>query len=174
MAEGLLARHLRDRGIEATVSSVGLLTEGMPATDVAVEVLAERGIDIGEHRSRRITPEILGAADLILGMTREHVREAALRRPDAYGRIFTLKEVVRRGEAAGPRPGDEAIPVWVKALQADRDPALHLGASEDDDVADPIGLGVSVYEQTADDLDDLTTRLVDLLWQEREPHALAN
>ena len=43
-------------------------------------------------------------------------------------------------------------------------PKDHLGASALDDVADPVGQGERVYEQTADELDELTTALVDLLW----------
>ena len=33
----------------------------------------------------------------MVGMAREHLREAVLRRPDRYGRTFTLQELVRPG-----------------------------------------------------------------------------
>ena len=92
------------------MSSAGLLTDGQPATDTAVDTLAERGIDIDEHRSRRISSDLLGRADLVVGMTREHVREAAVLRPDLYDRTFTLKELVRRGRQAGPRADGERRP----------------------------------------------------------------
>jgi len=164
MAEGLLRRTLGDRGVDAGVSSAGLLTEGEPATDTAVDTLAERGIEIDEHRSRRISSDLLGGADLIVGMTREHVREVVVLRPDLYDRTFTLKELVRRGRVAGPRAGREPVDDWVARLARGRLPKDHLGASPVDDVADPIGQGERVYEQTADELDALTTALVDLLW----------
>jgi protein-tyrosine phosphatase len=164
MAEGLLRRTLADRGIAAVVSSAGLLTSDKPATDTAVDTLAERGIDIDDHRSRRITSEMLGRADLIVGMAREHVREAAVLRPDLYDRTFTLKELVRRGRKAGARTEDEQVPEWLARLVRGRLPKDHLGASALDDVADPVGQGERVYEQTADELDGLTTALVDLLW----------
>jgi len=41
-----------------------------------------------------------------------------------------------------------------------------MGASELDDVADPVGRGVGVYEATARDLVVLVDQLVDLLWQQ--------
>jgi protein-tyrosine phosphatase len=164
MAEGLLRRTLADRGIDATVSSAGLLFDGQPATDTAVDTLAERGIDIDGHRSRRISSELLGRADLVVGMTREHVREAAVMRPDLYDRTFTLKELVRRGRQAGPRSDAERVPDWLSRLARGRVPRDHLGTSALDDVADPVGQGEHVYEQTADELDGLTTALVDLLW----------
>ena len=107
---------------------------------------------------------MLGRADLIVGMTREHVREAAVLRPDLYDRTFTLKELVRRGRKAGARADDERVPDWLARLVRGRMPQDHLGASALDDVADPVGQGERVYEQTADELDELTTALVDLLW----------
>jgi len=166
MAEGLLRHTLAERGLDVGVSSAGLLTEGQPATDTAVDTLAERGIDLDGHRSRRISPEVLGRADLIVGMTREHVREAAVMRPDLYERAFTLKELVRRGRRTGPRPAGEPVGAWLSRLASGRAPRDHLGASALDDVADPVGQGERVYEQTADELEDLTTALVDLLWPE--------
>lgn len=166
MAEGLLREKLARRGIDAEVSSAGLISDGTSATDTAVTTMADRGIDIDDHRSRRIRSEMLEEADLIVAMTREHVREVAVMRPDLYEVTFTLKELVRRGEEAGPRASGEALGPWLTGLHAARSPRDHLGASLVDDVADPVGQGPRVYEITADELDDLTSRLVDLLWQE--------
>jgi protein-tyrosine phosphatase len=166
MAEGLLRRALDERGVDVGVSSAGLLTDGEPATETAVDTLAVRGIDLDDHRSRRISSDLLGRADVIVGMTREHVREVAVLRPDLYARTFTLKELVRRGRVAGPRGAGESVADWVARLARGRLPKDHLGASTVDDVADPVGQGGRVYEQTADELDGLTAALVDLLWPE--------
>ena len=87
-------------------------------------------------------------------------------RPDLYERAFTLKELVRRGRQAGSRPDGESVDNWLSGLARGRSPKDHLGASSIDDVADPVGQGERVYEQTADELEDLTTALVDLLWPE--------
>jgi protein-tyrosine-phosphatase len=166
MAEALLRRTLSDRGIAAAVSSAGLLSDGQPATDTGVDTLAARGLDISGHRSRRIDPELLGTGDLIVGMAREHVRQAVVMRPDLYRRTFTLKELVRRGGEVGARGGDEPLDAWLDRVHAGRVPTQQLGSSLIDDVADPIGQPAAVYERTARELDDLTTRLADLLWQE--------
>jgi protein-tyrosine phosphatase len=164
MAEALLGATLAERGIEARVSSAGRVSDGQPATDTAVDTMAERGLDISEHQSRRMTPSMLASADLIVAMTREHVREAAVLWPDCYPVSFTLKELVRRGEDEGSRPEGEALEDWLMRLHKGRRPLDHLGASPDDDVADPVGQGAKVYELTATELAGLTTRLVDLLW----------
>src|SRR4051794_18332110 len=101
MAEGLLRFALDERGLtdEVHVHSAGLLPGGMPATDHA-RVVAP---NIDHHRSRQISPALVGGPALILGMTADPLREAAVLPPPAFGRTFTLKELVRRGTAVGPR-----------------------------------------------------------------------
>ena len=164
MAEALLAATLHERGIAAHVSSAGRVSEGQPATDTAVDTMAERGLDISGHRSRRMSAPMLAQADLIVAMTREHLREAAVLHPDCYGRTFTLKELVRRGAHEGPRAPGESLDDWLVRLHKTRRPIDHLGSSAVDDVADPVGQEPHVYEQTAVELEGLTTGLADLLW----------
>lgn len=79
MAEGLIRARLdRDGAAEVHVESAGTWAQaGVPATDDAVLVMAERGIDITAHRAREVGPGMLAAADLVLVMTAGH-REAIL------------------------------------------------------------------------------------------------
>jgi len=164
MAEALLRRTLADRGIDVGVSSAGLLYDGEPATVTGVDTMEAWGLDISRHHSRRVTADLLGSADLVVAMARQHVREAVVLRPDLYSRTFTLKELVRRGTEVGARPADEPLEAWLARVHEGRRPTEQLGESPDDDVADPVGQGPPVYERTARELDDLITRLVDLLW----------
>ncbi|HVW34080.1 MAG TPA: hypothetical protein VHL53_16205, partial [Acidimicrobiia bacterium] len=98
------------------------------------------------------------------GMGRSHVREAvALAGPGVLPRAFTLKELVRRGEARGGRGPDEPLGDWLARLAAGRRPADLLGENPADDVADPVGGPKKDYERTAAELDDLATRLARLL-----------
>ncbi len=166
MAEAFLRRTVLARGIDAVVSSAGMASSGEPATADGVDVMAARGIDITGHSSRRMNEKLLGSGDLILGMTREHVRESVVLRPEVYSRTFTLKEIVRRGTDAGARGETESIRQWLDRLHYGRLPTQQLGESPVDDVADPIGQGPAHYERTALELDELTNRLVDLLWQQ--------
>ncbi len=163
MAAALLSRRLDEAGVKAVVSSAGLLFDGKPATDHGLAVMADRGIDTSAHRSRKLRPELLAGADMVIGMAREHIREAVVLAPDIWGRAFTLKEIVRLGEERGARTSGEPLEQWLTLLhQGRRRPDL-LGESEDDDVADPIGGPRRSYSRTADELDDLTTRLARLL-----------
>jgi protein-tyrosine-phosphatase len=164
MAEGLLRHRLAAQGLAAVVSSAGFRSAGVPATDDAVIVMAERGIDIGQHRSRKADVELLAEADLVLAMARLHVREAMVLAPDLLGRTFTLKEIVRRGEATGPREPGEDLATWLKRLGADRVPAGYLGDSRTDDIADPVGMPMRTYKKTAKELDGLLGRFVEVAW----------
>jgi protein-tyrosine-phosphatase len=163
MAAALLARRLDEAGVKANVSSAGLLSEGTPATDHGVSVMADRGLDTSGHRSRRLGPAIVTPADLVVGMARSHVREAASAAPGVWGRAFTLKEIVRRGEERGGRAPDEPLDVWLARLHAGRRLQDMIGEASADDVKDPIGGPRRAYEATAEELDDLTARLARLL-----------
>jgi protein-tyrosine-phosphatase len=164
MAEAVLRRRLDDLGIEARVHSAGLIRGDEPASAPGVEVLAGRGLDISSHRSRIMNRQLLAAADLVVGMAREHVREAVLLVPDVWPRAFTLKELVRRGEAAGPRAPGESFESWLTRSHGDRSKSELLGHSDDDDVYDPLGEPKETYERTADEISGLVDRLVGLAW----------
>ena len=60
------------------------------------------GVDVSEHRSRRLEAGTMVNVDLVIGMERKHVREAVVLRPEAWPRSFTLRELVRRGDADRP------------------------------------------------------------------------
>lgn len=159
----LLAARLEELGVEAHVHSAGLLSPGQPVPDYGVAVMADRGFDTTGHRSRRLSPELVGPTDLIVAMAREHVGEIVAEDPAAWGRTFTLKELVRRGERLGPRRADQTLADYLAQLHAGRRPADLMGHSAEDDVADPMGASRSVYERTAAEIDDLTARLARLI-----------
>jgi protein-tyrosine phosphatase len=146
MAEALLRHRLSGLGVDARVASAGLLRPGQPASEHGVDILRGRGLDMTSHRSQSMTRDLLRGHDLIIAMAREHVREAVVLDPSLWPRTFTLKELVRRGEAIGPRSSDLT------------------GSSPADDVADPYGGPRTAYERMATELDDLLDRLVSLMF----------
>ncbi len=163
MAEGLLRRAAEARGQSVVVLSAGTAYDGHPASDGSVAAMARRGIDLTRHRSRVMWGELVASADLAIGMARVHVREATVLAPDRFGRIFTLKELVRRGRAVGPR-GDQPLDEWLEKVGADRLPVDLLRDDPVDDVEDPIGRRQHVYDQVADEIERLVHELADLLW----------
>ena len=146
------------------VGSAGLGPAGVPPPDGVLEVMLRRGVDLTAHRSTTLTAPMVASADLVVGMSLRHVQEAVLLEPAAWSRTFRLKELVQRGEFVGPRLPGQDTAAWVRAAQGDRDRSALAHVSPEWDVADPFGGPYSGYVATADELDDLTTRLVALLW----------
>jgi len=163
MAEGMLRGLLTDNGAHADIGSAGLLPGGAPATRHAIAVMADRGVDIRHHISRTIDPEFVRSTPLIIGMAREHVREAVVGYGADIEHTFTLKELVRRGERTGPRRPDETVFDWLARVAAGRRSADLMGEDHDDDIPDPVGRSRGHYEATARELDVLLRRLVALM-----------
>jgi protein-tyrosine phosphatase len=159
MGEALLQRRLDERGVDAAVTSAGLLPGGSPATELAIETMAGGGLDISAHLSRQVTPYLIDEADLVVAMARQHLIEVTLMAPDAWPRMFQAVDLVRRAEGVGPRPEDQSFADWLAAIGEGRTRSGILGASLSDDVADPVGQSAAVYNRTKELLDDLMTRL---------------
>jgi protein-tyrosine-phosphatase len=161
MAEGLLRKLLAQAEAGASVGSAGLLPGGAPATPEAIGTMAERGVDLRRHRSRTLTAGTAAGARLVVGMARHHARAACIERGAPAARTFTLRELVRRGEAVGARRGGEPLERWLARVRAGRRPAGAVGRA--DDIADPVGRPRAAYEALADELEDLLRRLVALV-----------
>jgi protein-tyrosine phosphatase len=164
MAQALLARRLAALGHPATVCSAGTLAEGQPPHPEVVAAMADHGLDVSAHRSRRVTPADLDRADLTLTMARENLRHAVVMAPGAWPRAFTLRELVRRGRAIGPRRPGEALEDWLTRVHDGRRRAALLGDCGGDDVADPIGRPPHCYAETARILSGLVDELAGLCW----------
>ena len=93
MMAGLLRKHLgNDRRFGVT--SAGFREEGLPALPEAVALLAEQGIDASGHLSRRVTPEMVRSANLVLTAEKQHVVSVVADLGGDFDRVFTLLEFV--------------------------------------------------------------------------------
>ena len=133
-------------------------------------VLREWGVDLAAHRSRRLTAEAVERADVVLTMEHYQVAEVALIAPNAWGRTFTLREIVGRGHRVGRRAPSEEMADWLRRLSAGRTRMELVGAWHLD-VADPAGQGAFAIERTADEVQGLVDRLADLAWPKRRAKA---
>jgi len=162
MAQALLEHHLRERGLGIAVSSAGILgwNEG-PAVDEAVSALAERGITLNGHTSRRIDGDLIRDAELVLTMTSDHADAVRLRAPDVPERVFVLGEFVRLAEHVGSR-GEASLSDWVLRVDGER-PAERRRAAPKDEIPDPLGEPAEVYRVLAARLDETARRIALLL-----------
>jgi low molecular weight protein-tyrosine phosphatase len=162
MTEALLRAKLDALAVDARVHSAGTLPWIGAASNGARAAMREYGLDLDAHRSRALSAELLDDADLVLGMTRQHVWSVASYAPAAVERAFLVGEVIRLGTTAGPRAVDEPLRAWatrVATLRADP----RVPGQPQDEVADPAGESLEVYRATAARLDAELDRLVSLL-----------
>lgn len=95
MAAALLRRKLEEEAVPGTwhVSSAGTWAEeGIPASGNGVLVMAERGLDTSQHRSRSVTEEMMEEADLVLTMTANHVDSLNSEFPEHDFQVHRLTE----------------------------------------------------------------------------------
>lgn len=102
MSEALARRLAAERGLhDVAVSSAGTSAwEGAPASDGALLVAMEQGIDLNAHRARVLSKEIVEESDLILVMSVHH-RERALAL-GGEGRTFLLTDYASRSSLGNP------------------------------------------------------------------------
>lgn len=151
IAAGLLCRISDEQSLH--VESAGFLSGGEAPSVNAVKVVASRGGDVHDHISRMISPALLEKADLVLCMQRMHVREAVALVPSVLSRTFTLKEFARRATELN-RANSETHAEWIARLSRARDAAIfHREDDKSDDISDPSGASMSIFEVTADEIE---------------------
>jgi len=164
MAEALLVRELAARGAAARVRSGGTRARpGYPATDESIRVMQSFGLDIAAHRSRPVESTELEHSDLIVTMTRGQLRDLATRAPGIFPRLFTVKEFARRASDADHR-GEETVRDWAARLGASRPTSDLVGSRDADDIKDPIGKPLDVYNAVARELSVAITQIVRAGW----------
>ena len=168
MAEVLLQARLAALGIDAVVTSAGELPGGAPASPGSVRAMSGRGLDLARHQSTQVTTDMLARADLVIAMGRRHLRHAVALVPTAFARTFTLKELLRRGDAVGPRRAGQPLAEWLSAVHGDRTASSLLGENPRDDVDDPIGGPQPLYDSTADEITELVDRVVEIAFASAE------
>jgi protein-tyrosine-phosphatase len=95
LAEHLLRRRLGNEPLTATwrVESAGTWAEpDLPALPVARQAGAELGVDLSDHRSRRVEDLNLQRFDLILTMERGQRNMLRVEYPEIAERIMTMSE----------------------------------------------------------------------------------
>ena len=166
IAEGLLRRALGRRldGVAPSVGSAGTIAvDGAPAMPESVEAARERGVDIREHAARRLMPELIEDADLVVAMATEHRETVGRMVPGASSRTFTLKELTRVLEAQRAPDADQRLDARVEEAAAARASGAPTNRF-DEDVVDPLGMPLETYRAIAWELDGWTDRLVTALY----------
>jgi protein-tyrosine phosphatase len=157
MAGAILAAHVEHADVDdVRITTAGThVVEGMPMSWRTRDAL--KGVDVTppQHRSLQLRTTHVDDADLVVCLAREHVEYVRRTHPEAAGRTATLRRLVR-DLTDGPEP------------LADRVAALGLDALalEDwEDVDDPAGGELEVFEACAREIRDLVAALAPTLAQ---------
>lgn len=90
-AEQLFRARMSEKGEKRAFQSAGLRArEGDDMDPVMQWLLAERGMKVGKHQSRRLTSRLVRAADLVLVTERRQVSEVERIEPTARGKVYAL------------------------------------------------------------------------------------
>ncbi|WP_028217649.1 low molecular weight protein-tyrosine-phosphatase [Paraburkholderia oxyphila] len=109
-AEQLFRTRFREQAGEraGTFHSAGLRAlEGEDMDPVMQRLLTERGVEVGEHRSRRLTRRLVRKADLVLVTERHQVLAVERIEPTAHGKVYALGNW-ENSDVADPHGLDEA------------------------------------------------------------------
>lgn len=88
-AEFLFRQALAGRDIEWGSAGLGALV-GKPMDPLALDLLAQHGVDGSAHRGRQLVPTLLRDADLVLAMEKSHIASMKRMAPEASGKIMLL------------------------------------------------------------------------------------
>jgi protein-tyrosine-phosphatase len=97
LAEAIARQMAADRGLTDVIfTSAGIAAGvGAPATDAAVLIGIERGLDLSRHRSRPFNESMIGDDTLVLGLSTTHVPAVRALVPKA--RVHLLDDYATRG-----------------------------------------------------------------------------
>lgn len=105
MAAAIMNKIAVENDLDVRIESAGLFAkDGEPASSEAVEALKKYDIDLSDHKSKQITPELIEKSDLIVTMTEAH---KMLLQDFAADKTCTLCELAdMEGDIDDPFGGD--------------------------------------------------------------------
>lgn len=155
MAQALLLMETEKRGLWVDVRSTGTrAVSGAPSTFEGRLVMSRLGAPIDEHIAVALAPFVVDWADVILGMSSEHAAIVARAFPPVAKRTFTLRGFV---DVLPSLPPIDDLRVWLSDAAA----LVDARPDPDDDIGDPMGRSVEVYDSVALEIRDLIARLSD-------------
>lgn len=132
MAEAMFSSLLEERNLDIKVSSAGISAfQGQRASDNAIALMDEKGIDLRGHRSKQLSLEDVESDSIILTMTENHKDLIKAVAPEV--KVYLLKEYAKLDEddmdIPDPYGGD--LEIYRKSLEAIEKALLNVVASID-------------------------------------------
>jgi protein-tyrosine phosphatase len=166
MAGAILAAHVDDAEVdEIAITTAGThVIEGMPMSWRTRDALTGVDVTPPQHRSLQLRDEHVDTADVVVCLAREHVEYVRRTHPGAAGRTATLRRLVR-----DLGPGTTPLRARLAPLGLDA-----VALEEWEDVDDPGGGELEVFEACAREIHDLITQLAPTLVDHGSPDGSAS
>lgn len=134
MAEGLFRKMTETRADQFHIASAGISAmDGFPASPETIEVMELEGVDVSQHLSQRLKPDMVRAADKIFVMEKMHKEWILRLAPEAKSKVFLLGE-----------------------FRTD-----HHAVTHDIEIPDPIRMSDSFYRNVLDVIRDCIKKVVE-------------
>jgi protein-tyrosine phosphatase len=173
MAEGLLRKLAKERGVQVEVRSAGVSAiSGTSISRHAAGILRDEGIN-DSMTSSQLSREAVSWADLVLTLTGGHKRHLLQYFPDAVSKTYTLKEYVHDEDSVSEDIRE------LDSLYADAELSISLGGEPKSadlqriieirqripsfDIVDPFGGSREDYELAAAEIRTALYSLLDKL-----------
>jgi len=146
MAAAVLSYYAHHRGLPLAVASAGAMNGGKLTHEHTQSTMAEWNVDLSAKVSRTLTPQLIGGADLIIGMETKHARRSVGEHPPSASRIFLFKELAAISERLGPRlvAAGQTPQAWLRAAHGLRTQD-YTQDNASLEIPDPIGEPAPVY-----------------------------
>jgi protein-tyrosine phosphatase len=164
LAAALLAAEVPE--VPLHVASLGTLELGpVPALPEALEIGRTMGVDLSQHRARKLAAGNLEGFELVLGFERAHMAAAVVDGGAGLERTFTLPELVDLLEVIpDPPPGGpplERARLRIREAHVARPPDRNRSVPE---LADPLGRSPRAQREIAHELCTLVSTLTQRLF----------
>lgn len=148
-------------GVEVRSAGVGAVV-GAPVDPHMAPYLSERGLDVAGFAARQLTPAMIGSADLILALTRQHRARILDLSPAAVRRTYTVREFARvldslESVPIGETPAERLAAV-LPLTAAGRSLAPRVSPAEDD-IDDPYRMGDAAYRRAQSEIQAAVDRI---------------
>lgn len=105
------------------VASAGIAAEksrliGKPADEIAILIAAENSVDVENHKSQQVTPQLCAQYDLILVMEKGHIEALSQISPESRGKTMLFGQWIGQKNIPDPyRQSREAFEYAYKLLE---------------------------------------------------------
>jgi low molecular weight protein-tyrosine phosphatase len=160
----LAAAHVRalTAGLRVRVESMGTLDLGpVPALPEALDYGSRAGLDLSRHRARPLVPDLLAAADLVLGFEEMHIWDAVMDGGARRAQTFTLPEFVAllQREPDAVNGSTDIVEHARRAIARAHTARQPFRTAKRLEMRDPLGAGPAAFSEAAAEIGMLTQEL---------------